>query len=338
MLFNYKFVTQLSDKQKSALKELKGEGHTARTATRAEAILLSERGYTIDQIAGIVDCHRITVSRWIVNWEERGIDGILEREGRGRKRTLTEAEEAQVMGWLKEDPRSIKKLLIRIDEVFGKKVSHDTIKRLVKRNGKVWKRMRAGLTDKRDEESFRQCKQELMEHVEAAAEGRIDLYFFDEAGFGRTPCIPYAWQDRGFTMELMDRDDGGRLNVIGNFHFNENSLWTEIHEKTVTKELILKVLEGLSEGAKRPRVVFIDNASIHTANVIKDKLAAWEEKGLYLYFIPAYSPELNYIEMIWRKIKYEWLPLDAYKSFDSLKKSLEDIFSGFGKEYNFIFA
>ncbi len=47
----------------------------------------------------------------------------------------------------------------------------------------------------------------------------------------------------------------------------------------------------------------IDNASTHTSNEFNDNIEAWKERGLTIYRIPPYSPELNVIEIIWRKIK-----------------------------------
>ena len=37
------------------------------------------------------------------------------------------------------------------------------------------------------------------------------------------------------------------------------------------------------------------------------------------------------IELLWRMIKYHWLPLKAYDSFKSLVRNLADIFSRIGK-------
>jgi hypothetical protein len=42
-----------------------------------------------------------------------------------------------------------------------------------------------------------------------------------------------------------------------------------------------------------------------------------------IYLLPAYSPELNLIEILWRMIKYHWLPLKAYESFKDLMRSLK---------------
>jgi transposase len=103
--------------------------------------------------------------------------GLLENEGRGRKKTLTEAEEAQVLEWLKEKGRSVTRLLGKVEQSFGKKISAATLKRLFKRTGKVWKRVRGRPAGQRDEEEFRQYEQELIEHMEAAVQGGIDLFY-----------------------------------------------------------------------------------------------------------------------------------------------------------------
>jgi transposase len=337
MVFTYKFVARLSDEQKAGLEELQGMGCIARTSKRAEAILLSARGYTIDEISAIVQCHRVTVCHWLANWNERGIDGLLEREGRGRKRSLTEDEANQVVSGLEVTPHSAGKLVLKIEETFGKKVSVDTVRRLLKRSGKVWKRVRSRPAGHPDEEEYRLCKQELIEHMEAAVTGEIDLFYFDQSGFGRTPYIAYAWQDRGTTLEVPCRE-GKRINVMGLYSLMEATLRTEMTTENITSAKVIDFLEDFSQTLTKFTVVVIDNASIHTAKVMTEKLPEWEERNLYLYFLPTYSPELNLIEILWRQVKYRWLSLQAYSSFESLWNNLSEIFLGIGTKYKLYFA
>lgn len=281
MLFKHKFVSQLSDEQKAALKGLKGEGYTARIGARAEAILLSERGYTIDRIGEIIACHRVTVSHWIVNWEERGIDGLLEREGRGRKKSLTEDEERQVMEWLEASPCSAKTLAIRIEEKLHKKVSLDTVRRLLKRHGKVWKRVRSRPAGQPDEEEYRQCEQELVEYMVAAVNGEIDVFYFDESGFGRAPYITYAWQERGSTLDVPCRE-GKRINVMGAFSLMAGDIQAEMSDKNLASVDVIGYLDRLSERLEKFSVVVMDNASIHTSKELKKTGRVGRQRALYL--------------------------------------------------------
>ena len=65
----------------------------------------------------------------------------------------------------------------------------------------------------------------------------------------------------------------------------------------------------------------VDNASIHTSKKFRARIADWIlEKNLLVCFLPTYSPELNLIEILWRKVKYEWLNLLSIKSFTEFEK------------------
>ena len=94
----------------------------------------------------------------------------------------------------------------------------------------------------------------------------------------------------------------------------------------------------MSRQITKPTVLVIDNASTHTSNEFNDNIEVWKERGLIIYFIPPYSPELNIIEIVWRKIKYEWLPFSAYESFSNLEKELFNVLSNIGKNHMIEFS
>jgi len=49
----------------------------------------------------------------------------------------------------------------------------------------------------------------------------------------------------------------------------------------------------------------------------------WKEKEVYIFFLPPYSPELNLIEILWRRINYQWwIPFDAYIFFSESQRTL----------------
>lgn len=63
---------------------------------------------------------------------------------------MTEAQSQQVIDWVKEEPKSLKKIQIKIVEEWKLTVSKDTIKRLIKKINMRWKRVRRGVAKTSD--------------------------------------------------------------------------------------------------------------------------------------------------------------------------------------------
>jgi len=51
-------------------------------------------------------------------------------------------------------------------------------------------------------------------------------------------------------------------------------------------------------------------------------LERWDERGLLVYYLPPYSPKLNSIERLWKKLKYRVLPVNAWENFSTLLVTL----------------
>jgi hypothetical protein len=60
-----KFVGELTEEEKATLRSGQSEGPGARFRHRSQALLLSSRGYRLDQLADIFEVDRDTVSGWI---------------------------------------------------------------------------------------------------------------------------------------------------------------------------------------------------------------------------------------------------------------------------------
>ncbi len=149
------------------------------------------------------------------------------------------------------------------------------------------------------------------------------------------PSIPYAWQPVGETIEV-PAAKGKRLNVLG-FLNTDDDLIPFCVEGSVTTDIVIGCFDLFSETITKKTVVIIDNAPIHTSQAFQKRMPIWEKKGLVLYFLPAYSPELNLIEILWRFIKYWWLPFSAYVNFQALVAAVEDILVQGGSKYSIDF-
>lgn len=188
---------------------------------------------------------------------------------------------------------------------------------------------------KRNEEQFR-FKQEQIETLKSLEDsGYIDLYFGDQSHFGLSPNVPYAWQ----TMDnpiLLPAAKGKYQNVVG-LMTRKNKLYFETLETTFNSDRIISFMNRFVEQAVKKTIVILDNSPIHKSKKFMAKIEQWKEKDVLIYFLPPYSPELNLIEILWRKIKYQWLDFDAYKSFENLKEKLNFVLTNFGTKYDIKF-
>jgi len=331
-----KFVSPLTEAEKKELESRFKHHPSFRVRKRAHSILLSDRGFTISEIARIYQVDRDTISRWFARWREDGMDGLTDRFRSGRPPKLSAEEAGIVLQSLQEDPRSIKKAAERVFQETKKAVSKWTLKRIARKAGLRWKRMRKSHKSKRDETLFRQAQADI-EVLKAQDEaGEIELVFFDEAGFSLIPVVPYAWQSIGQTLEIPSAYSR-RLNVLG-FLSRKHQFHECTVEGKVDSDVVISCFDRFVRTLSGQTVVIIDNAPTHTSHKFQAKLEEWADKGLLVKYLPTYSSELNLIEILWRFIKYQWLPLSAYSSFKELKTSLKNILDNIGSKYRITFA
>lgn len=330
------FVSPLTAEEIQTLEAMHKNHPCYSSRIRAHAVLLSHAGFKLAKIAAIYGVCRQSVSTWLHAWEKNGICALVDSPRSGRPRLLTGEVEREALRHLDQSPRSLKKVLAELFKNRGLTPSLSTLKRLCHRAGRVWKRVRKSLRSKRDPDLFEQSQQHLSDLIEQAKHGHLDLFYFDEAGFTLTPCIPYAWQPRGETLEVPCAASQ-RLNVLG--FINRQCAFTSlVFEGTVTSATVVASIDHFSLTLRRPTTLIMDNASVHKSTEFQGNIDRWRQQGLTILNIAPYSPELNIIEILWRKIKYEWLPFSAYESFQNMKDSLFEILANIGKSYTIEFA
>lgn len=331
-----RFVAPLDPQTEARLKHIQRTSPVFRTRQRAHAILLSAKAYRINQLVDSFEVDRDTITRWLNRWDKDQFDGLDDASRSGRPRSIRAQEEPSVLKQVEADPRRLKAVIARLEERFS--VSIDTIKRLLKRRGYTWRRVRRSLKSKRDELAFRQAQAEL-DHLKAREDrGEIELYYFDAAGFSLTPVVPYAWQAPGARIEL-ESPRSRQINVLG-FLRRSEAFEPFVVEGSVCSETVVGCIDrfcaGLAPGIER--VLVLDRAPVHRSKRFAEARARWLKQGLHVKYLPSYSPELNLIELLWQAIKHRWLPFSAYESLQALREALEEVLIGIGTKYRITFA
>ena len=129
--------------------------------------------------------------------------------------------------------------------------------------------------------------------------------------------MPYGWQFRDEDI-FVPSQKIARLNIFG-MTTRDNRLEGFTSRESITADKVADFLDRMSFRQKtRNIVVVLDNASVHRSSTIKEMRPIWKSRGLFLFYLPTYSPHLNIAETLWRVLKGKWIRPQDYSSTDTL--------------------
>ena len=98
-----------------------------------------------------------------------------------------------------------------------------------------------------------------------------------------------------------------------------NRLIFEMTTERITGEFVVRQIEKLLETMEKPTAIVLDNAPANRNRKMNERIPFWQSRGLSIFYLPVYSPHLNIAEILWRKLKYEWLSAADYLDWENLK-------------------
>jgi len=165
----------------------------------------------------------------------------------------------------------------------------------------------------------------------------IELWYLDESGFAPTLPTGYTWARRRIRALVRDEaPQGRRLNVLGALAAGgaaRGLVWTAPTGRLdsgvfleFVRQQVARLPAHLPADYRRatPCVIVLDNSSVHRSKQVQALRPELERVGVYWYYLPAYSPELNRIEELWRHLKYEELPQRSYRTLTELRAAVTE--------------
>jgi transposase len=164
----------------------------------------------------------------------------------------------------------------------------------------------------------------------------LKLYYLDESGFSPSLPLGYSWCLPGQRKRVpYEYPQGRRVNVLAAYEPYGPAPWlgSQAFERTLTSDDLLAYLQSWP-ATEVPRVVVLDNASMHVSKAFKGQRQMLSRQGIYLYYLPAYSPELNEIEPVFKQVKHHEIPQRSHTSKEELRGSVEQGFSSYAAKLN----
>ena len=144
-------------------------------------------------------------------------------------------------------------------------------------------------------------------------EEEIAIGFIDETRPQNTPNTVRVWSFK--KVKSIKNTTKFENNTIGFYAIKGESVKTFIdNSKKESIASFLDTIRKANEGYKAI-VAVLDNFSSHKSKIVRDKA---RDLGIYLIYLPPYSPDLNPIEYIWKSLK-RVLSLIFVTSLDEMK-------------------
>jgi putative transposase len=327
--------THLDDATREELQALRRKALPSKVRDRIEMVTLSDAGWSAPRIAVHLGYCGQTVRDLLRDFLRRRIDALHPRRtgpapDAARRERVAQALRQALAEERTWTSRQLSERLAEQGIVMGPR----EVRRHLKRLKAGYRRTASTLKHKQDPAKAERAGHVLANLRAKAADGAVKLYYLDECGFAPTLPTGYSWTLLGQRKFIpYEAPQGRRVNALAAYRPFDRSPRLEVFtaERTWDSYDLLGFLKALP-WSKAPRVVVLDNASIHTSKVIRRARHELTALGIYLYFLPPYSPELNQIEPVFRQVKYQEIPQRSHPTRAGLRTAVELGFANYGRK------
>ena len=332
MNFKIHFTTPtlklLSEGWQAALKE--GQNQLLKRITALQ--LLSDR-LAPELIAQRLDVALSTVYAWLKAFLQHGFAALKYGPKKGRKPKLSPAQletlkqkllAGPIEGGYKSGMWNGALVAELIAREFGQHYHPRYVPSLLGELGFSYQKARF-ISDHLDPVRRAQWLQsEWPSLVKMAREQKALLLFGDEASFAQWGSLSYTWAIRGQQPVVATTGIRKAYKVFGMLDYFTGQLFYSGHTERFNAASYCEFLNRILEQTPSTQKIMVvqDGARYHTARATKEFIANHAER-LSVYQLPAYSPDYNPIEHLWRRIKRKATHNRYFESFEDLIGSVE---------------
>jgi len=302
-----------------------------RVVRRATALLLLACEQPASVVAAQVGQSRTTIYGWLRAFMLRGLASLVYRTSSGRPAKLRKAQRGHLAALVTAGPEAAgyatgcwNSALVQdlIEREFGVLYSRQYVTELLHNLGFSYQKARF-VSDHLDEGRRAHWRTATWPQIvrDARRQGAL-LLFGDEASFAQWGSLGYTWAPRG--QQPLVKTCGKRkgYKVFGLIDYFSGRLFCHGQTDRFTAQSYCAFLATVLAATDRPLVLIQDGARYHTA---KDTQAFFAQHAtrLTVHQLPAYSPDYNPIEHLWRNVKRDKTHNRYFATFAALTAAVD---------------
>ena len=276
------------------------------------------QGVAHSEISRLTGISSTTLTSYLRGYQEGGIEA-LQTVRFYRPQSELQVHQGTLEAYFREHPpASAKQAMATIETLTGVRRRPNRVRLFLKHLGLKCRKvgMIPAKADVAVQETFK--KTELEPRLEEAKAGQRAVFFVDAAHFVLAPFLGMLW----CFVRIFIRAPAGRqrFNVLGALNAITHELVLVTNDTYITACTVCELLRqiaALSLGV--PITLVLDNARYQQCPLVKALAASLQIELLYL---PAYSPNLNLIERVWKFVKKTCLYSTYYANFHDFKQAI----------------
>ena len=286
------------EERRALLLVLHGRRHTAFEHVRANAILLIDKGWSLSEVAEALFLDIDTVRDYFARYNSGKLEALLNDNYKAKESLLTDGQKKQLLNHVDNHLYMDSKLIAAYIQLeFGVKYSRSGTHRLLHELGFVYKKPKQipGGADPEAQDKFIQHFQEFM----AQKSPETPVYFTDAMHPTHNSAPAYGWILRGVEKELPANCGRQRLNINGALNIETHEIITQ-SVSSVNALATVELFRRIDKANPDAAVIYVisDNAGCYHSKLVMEYLESGQSR-IKLWFLPAYSPNLNLIERVW---------------------------------------
>jgi transposase len=300
-----------------------------RVYQRLTAVLAVAAGKTREDVAELLGVSLTQLSEWLRVFRKEGLDALCEIHNKGDPGNLTPNQIAQLKTQVSTGCfRNSDQIRYWIEATFGVRYSPTGVKDLLKRIGVTYHKV-SGFLWKGDPDKQHAFVKRIARHQrEAQRQGapRTRRYYVDAChpvwGLDLVYC---CWLLLGQRFLVGMGSGRKRLNILGAYCPDDH----EYIDLRLTRDNIngaqfanfLRLLRSMHPETEK-FILYVDGAKYFSSPIVKEWLKRHPE--FHLSQIPAYSPNVNLIERMWKFMRAQAL-CKWHKTFEDMQTAVSEV-------------